>query len=48
MEFFFFFFFYGNEFFFSEQPVSIEAGNNEHKHKDNKINIKTTKKLRKL
>ena len=24
-------------FFFSEQPVSTEAGNNEHKHKVNKI-----------
>ena len=23
--------------FFSEQPVSIEMGNNEHKHNDNKI-----------
>ena len=29
-----------NEFFFSEQHVYIEAGNDEHKHKDKNINKK--------
>ena len=29
--------------FFREQPVSIEAGNNEHKHKNSKINGKQKK-----
>ena len=29
---------------FSEQPIAIEAGNNDHKHKDNKINKKQKKK----
>ena len=32
-----------NRFFFSEQPISIKAGNNEYKHKDNKINKKQQK-----
>ena len=32
-----------NEFFFREQPVSIEACNNECKHKDNKISKKQQK-----
>ena len=29
--------------FFREQPISIEAGNNEHKHKNSKINGKQQK-----
>ena len=32
-----------DEFFFSEQPVSIQVGNNKHKHKYNKINKKQQK-----
>ena len=32
-----------NKFFFSEQSISIEAGKNECKHKNRKINIKTEK-----